>query len=74
MTNKMKPCPFCAGTDIGETVDYDDGTATGTCAFLCVKCNAQGPPTAFKYEENTDLVIERAATLWDTRLEVPNAE
>jgi len=39
MTEKIKPCPFCGGTD-AQTFDMDDGDYT---AVACPNCWAWGP-------------------------------
>lgn len=37
MEAKLKPCPWCSGTDIKSVVDC------GLFHILCIGCGAQGP-------------------------------
>lgn len=60
MTEKLKPCPFCGGTDIEvESSDY------GGPYVFCNDCGALGPPTRWTDETADDHA--RARALWNTR-------
>ena len=52
----LKPCPFCAGTDI-EPVYYD-GKASSFYAVECADCSSRGPRA--EYEDD-------AERLWNER-------
>jgi hypothetical protein len=61
----LKPCPFCAGTDIYYVSSYPWG------AFSCSSCNADGPPITRSEEEiNFDDVIRmlEAKKCWNKRV------
>ena len=44
METKLKPCPFCGGTDVCRLVDFDDEYERKYCAAVhCRTCKVRTP-------------------------------
>jgi Lar family restriction alleviation protein len=57
MTETLKPCPFCGGTDIDTHFSLD---GAGNVTTGCMDCGASGPETATPDEE-------KGAEAWNRR-------
>ena len=66
MDIKLKPCPFCGGTQ-NRALYYDDYGISGNPQYVvtCCKCLADGP----RYEKGIPDSVSRelAAKLWNRR-------
>ena len=60
MTENLKACPFCDGTELHET---EQG---GWYRWVCNSCKAMGPPG--------DYMMPEASILWNTRAPDPLPE
>ena len=54
MTDELKPCPFCNGTDC--YVERTDHTA---CTVICDDCTSHGPESCPETNEDTKIEDER---------------
>jgi Lar family restriction alleviation protein len=69
MSDELKPCPFCGGTNIHIPV-HDDGSIFGW--VQCLTCECDGPLISEIYVENkrhTAATKEKIIEAWNKRYE-----
>lgn len=64
----LLPCPWCSSKDLRLEVDDIDGWIG---FYKCGNCDAVGPMTEYKYEDQAEAGRE-AITAWNTRLNHSN--
>lgn len=66
MSEELKPCPFCGGTDIAISVDENQGNKWGSA--VCYSCSAVGPEVRTGYETYPEASWRaEAAAEWNRR-------
>ena len=66
MSEELKPCPFCGGTDIRFDIEtmQPDNIHGGT--WSCGDCDSVGPNTAYWHASEEEAKLD-AANAWNTR-------
>ena len=64
MTDEIKPCPFCGGTNI----QIEEGTSYRWRVAVCADCGAQAPEARVTSLEGIDADRGAAFREWNTRV------
>ncbi|KOP31745.1 hypothetical protein AFK69_19250 [Xenorhabdus sp. GDc328] len=65
MTDKLKPCPFCGGENLGVDHEYDESHEPYDSWVTCFGCDSTG--SISYYNKNKDDAVNNAIELWNKR-------